>query len=189
MTVVPESVVAAMLPVGLGSGINWYGYYMFHAGQNSPDRGALNETTASGAYNDVPRIDYEFQAPLGAYGQESAVMRRVRPFHFFLNAFGRRLAPMVVRSPDTVPDGPRDLETPRFSVRSLGDSGFLFFNNHVRQHAMSSHRDVQFSVALEQALGRTDLPFEKLFIEDGAYVDDVSVSDIVDFLQGEVLAA
>jgi len=48
---------------------------------------------------------------------------------------------------------------------------------------------VQFSVALEQALGRKDLPFEKLFIEDGAYVDDVAVKDIVDFLQGEVQAA
>lgn len=48
---------------------------------------------------------------------------------------------------------------------------------------------VQFSVALEQALGRKDLPFEKLFIEDGAYVDDVSVNDIVTFLQDEVQAA
>ena len=48
---------------------------------------------------------------------------------------------------------------------------------------------VQFSVALEQALGKKDLPFEKLFIEDGAYVDDVSVGDIVDFLAGEVQAA
>lgn len=48
---------------------------------------------------------------------------------------------------------------------------------------------VQFSVALEQALGRKDLPFEKLFIEDGAYVDDVSVADIVSFLAGELQTA
>lgn len=48
---------------------------------------------------------------------------------------------------------------------------------------------VQLSVALEQALGRKDLPFEKLFIEDGAYVDDVSVNDIVSFLAGELLVA
>lgn len=48
---------------------------------------------------------------------------------------------------------------------------------------------VQFSVALEQALGRKDLPFEKLFIEDGAYVDDVSVSEVTDFLAGELQAA
>jgi len=44
---------------------------------------------------------------------------------------------------------------------------------------------VQFSVALEQALGRKDLPFERLFINDGAYVDDVSVQGITDFLAEE----
>lgn len=48
---------------------------------------------------------------------------------------------------------------------------------------------VQFSVALEQALGKKDLPFEKLFIEDGAYVDDVSVAEIADFLVAETEAA
>jgi len=48
---------------------------------------------------------------------------------------------------------------------------------------------VQFSVALEQALGRKDLPFEKLFINDGAYVDDVTVAQIVAFLAAEAQAA
>lgn len=48
---------------------------------------------------------------------------------------------------------------------------------------------VQFSVALEQALEKQDLPFEKLFIEDGAYVDDVSVAEIADFLITETEAA
>lgn len=47
---------------------------------------------------------------------------------------------------------------------------------------------VQFCVALEQALGRKGLPFEKLFISDGAYVDDVSVAQVVDFLAAEQVA-
>ena len=47
---------------------------------------------------------------------------------------------------------------------------------------------VQFCVALEQALGRKGLPFEKLFIDDGAYVDDVSVAQVVDFLAVELVA-
>lgn len=47
---------------------------------------------------------------------------------------------------------------------------------------------VQFCVAVEQALDKKGLPFEKLFIEEGAYVDDVSVSDVVKFLQGELQA-
>ncbi len=48
---------------------------------------------------------------------------------------------------------------------------------------------VQFSVALEQKLGRKDLPFEKLFIQDGTYVDDVSVAEITEFLMTELQAA
>jgi acyl carrier protein len=45
---------------------------------------------------------------------------------------------------------------------------------------------VQFCVALEQALGKKGLPFEKLFIRDGSYVDDVAVSEVVTFLEAEL---
>lgn len=48
---------------------------------------------------------------------------------------------------------------------------------------------VQFAVALEQALGQKGLPFEKLFIQDGNYVEDMAVTDIVAFLQKEMSAA
>ena len=139
---------AAMLPVQLGSGANLYGYYMFHGGQISPTHDEMEETTAIGAYNDLPLIDYDFQAPLGAYGQQHPVMGALRPFHFFLNAFGDRLAPMAVHQPEVISKGQEDLVTPRFSVRSLGNSGFLFFNNHVRQHAMAEQKDVRFAVDL-----------------------------------------
>jgi acyl carrier protein len=45
---------------------------------------------------------------------------------------------------------------------------------------------VQFAVAIEQAAGRKGLPFEKLFMKDGDYVDDVSLNQVVDFLCGEL---
>ena len=79
---------------------------------------------------------------------------------------------------DTVKDWDLELETP------IGPETTL-----IEDLAFESIDIVQFSVALEQALNRKDLPFEKLFIEDGAYVDDVSVTDIVDFLETEVQAA
>jgi acyl carrier protein len=41
---------------------------------------------------------------------------------------------------------------------------------------------VQLVVALEKRLGRKGLPFEKLFMQDGDYVDEISVREIVDFL-------
>jgi acyl carrier protein len=45
---------------------------------------------------------------------------------------------------------------------------------------------VQFAVAIEQAAGRKGLPFEKLFMKDGGYVEDVKVSEVVEFLCGEL---
>jgi acyl carrier protein len=45
---------------------------------------------------------------------------------------------------------------------------------------------VQFAVAIEQAADRKGLPFEKLFMQDGDYVDDVRLSQVVDFLCDEL---
>jgi hypothetical protein len=159
--------VAAMLPVELGSGVNLYGYYMFHGGQNSPDHGSLEENTSIGAYNDLPMIDYDFQAPLGAYGQQHAVLARVRPFHDFLEAFGSDLAPMVVHAPDMLPKDSADLATPRFSVRSIGDRGFLFVSNYVRQYPMAVQKDTQFSIRLPG--GTVTIPSAPVDIPSGAY--------------------
>jgi beta-galactosidase len=139
--------IASMLVVQIGSGVNLYGYYMFHGGVNPPG-GPWEETTASGGYNDVPRRDYDFQAPIGAFGQQRAVLGKLRMVHLFLHAFGAQLAPMGVRTPARVPSGSNDLGTPRWAVRSAGDSGFLFFNNHVRQYAMPARRNVRFQVRL-----------------------------------------
>jgi beta-galactosidase len=157
----------AMLPVQLGSGANLYGYYMFHGGQISPTHDELEESTAIGAYNDLPLIDYDFQAPIGGYGQQHPVMGRLRPFHFFLNAFGDRLAPMAVHPPEVISKGQEDLVTPRFSVRTLGNSGFLFFNNHVRQYAMAEQKDLRFAVELPG--GTLAFPSTPITIPTDAY--------------------
>lgn len=79
---------------------------------------------------------------------------------------------------DTVADWDLDLEDPIGATTTL-----------IEDLAFESIDIVQFSVALEQALGRKDLPFEKLFIQDGNYVDDVSVTEITEFLSAEVAAA
>jgi hypothetical protein len=147
-TVVSPDDIASMLPVQIGSGINMMGYYMFHGGRNPQGRTSLEESTMSGGYNDTPKISYDFQAPLGPDGQQRPVLARLRPFHYFLNDFGAQLAPMAVHKPNTTPASAGDLSTPRLSVRSQGDSGFLFFNNHVRQYAMPMQKQLRFSVKL-----------------------------------------
>ncbi len=140
--------IGAMLPVQLGSGVNLYGYYMFHGGRNPQGLGNLEENALLGAYNDCPMINYDFQAPYGQYGQTHPVLNKILPYHNFLKSFGDRLAPMIVHNPEIESKGRDDLTTARWSVRSTGDSGFLFLSNHVRQYAMSEQKNIRFSVKL-----------------------------------------
>ena len=169
-TLVSSDDIASMLPVQLGSGVNLLGYYMFHGGRNphqDDGRAPMQESTASGGYNDTPQISYDFQAPLGPDGQQREVLTKLRPFHLFLQAFGERLAPMTVRRPEAVPANAAELKTPRFALRAQGDSGFLFVNNHVRQYAMPDFADVRFSVQLP---GQTlSLPQQGLTLKNGDY--------------------
>lgn len=41
---------------------------------------------------------------------------------------------------------------------------------------------VQLVVSIEQAFNRKGLPFEKLFMQDGDYVSEIEVQEIVNFL-------
>lgn len=41
---------------------------------------------------------------------------------------------------------------------------------------------VQLAVALEHGFNQKGLPFEQLFMKDGDYVDEIRVSEVVDFL-------
>jgi hypothetical protein len=159
--------IGAMLPTQLGSGANLYGYYMFHGGRNPKGLTNLEENTSIGGYNDLPQINYDFQAPFGENGEPHAVLGALRPIHYFLHEFGGALAPMMVHVPASVPQGKDDLTIPRWSVRSAGDSGFLFFNNHVRQHPMAAQKDVQFSVKLPS--GALTFPSHSITVPPEAY--------------------
>lgn len=161
----PED-IAAMLPVELGSGVNLYGYYMFHGGRNPEGDTTLEESDLNGGYNGLPVINYDFQAPYGQYGQPNPVLDLIRPWHEFLNAFGGRLAPMSVHRPEVTPKGRDDLVTPRWAVRSSGRSGFVFLSNHVRQYAMAEQKATRFRIDLPG--GALTFPSQPVDIADGA---------------------
>lgn len=152
----PESVQAHAI-VTLGGGANWLGYYMYHGGSNPIGKHAyLHEFT-------VPRISYDFQAPVREYGQLNESYHRLRALHLFLDAFGEKLAPMAVSLPDGVaPIAPEDTDTVRYAARSRDGSGFLFLNNYQDHVAMRDHKEVRFllelpeeSLALPQMQGLT----------------------------------
>lgn len=160
--------IAAMLPVMLGSGVNLYGTYMFQGGENPEGKlTTLEESQATGYPTDVPIKSYDFQAPLGEFGQERESFRKLKVFQYFLNDFGDQLAPMIVYAPAKVPKNPADLTVPRASVRSRGDQGFIFFNNYVRGSTMPERPATQFEIRLPHDTLR--VPLRPINIPSGAY--------------------
>ncbi|AZK48987.1 hypothetical protein EIM92_11065 [Paenibacillus lentus] len=140
----PES-VSAMSLMKIAGGCNFIGYYMFHGGTNPVGRsGYLNEST-------TPRITYDFQAPIGEFGQIRESNHQLRLLHYFLRAFGDRLAPL----PTVLPEGateltPENTDTLRYALRTDGKSGFIFVNNYQDHVEMKGHDDVQFDLQLSE---------------------------------------
>ena len=132
--VYPEDAYSMAL-VKLGSGSNLLGYYMYHGGTNPEGvLHTLNEvqTSPGTANNDLPQVTYDFQAPLGEFGQTYPQYYMLRPLHLFMQDFGETLAPMEAQFP-----APQDLkrgqdDVLRWAIRSQGDSGFVFINNYER---------------------------------------------------------
>ena len=166
--VVEADDIAALTVAGIGSGVNLYGYYMFHGGANP--QGALStleESQATGYPNDLPQIDYDFNAPLGEFGQERESYRKTRLLHLFLNVYGSELAPMAAFAPAMQPRDAADTTTPRIAVRSDGSSGFIFVNNYVRQLAMPARPGFQVKVRL--AGGELRVPAKAIDVPANTY--------------------
>ena len=66
----------------LGSGSNGIGYYMYHGGSTPKQIGGV------GSFQDepmgMPKVSYDFQAPLGEFGLEGKMYRNLRLLHSFL---------------------------------------------------------------------------------------------------------
>jgi hypothetical protein len=146
----PEDVESTTL-VKLGSGSTLPGYYMYHGGINPEGRDTTmmeQQDTVMTNFNDLPTRNYDFQAPLGAFGQIRPQYHLLRRLHLFLADFGEGFAHMGEALPDVLP-GPRgDSTTLRWAVRSNGMSGYVFVNNYERGLAMPVQRGVQFKLSL-----------------------------------------
>ncbi len=133
----------------LGSGSNGIGYYMYHGGSTPKQIGGV------GSFQDepmgMPKVSYDFQAPLGEFGLEGKMYRNLRLLHSFLADFGDRLAPMETVLPEgwqkMKPDNRDDL---RWAVRMKDDKGFVFMINF-QDHDTLRHdmRDLQLKLDLK----------------------------------------
>ena len=141
--------IAAMTVTGLGAGANLYGYYMFHGGSNPQGRlTTLEESRGNQEWSDLPVVSYDFQAPLGEFGQMHGSFRRIKLIHQFVNEFGSDLATMVPVLPEAVPSAPQDKSTPRVAARTRGDRGFIFINNYLRLDPLPERKDLQIGLSL-----------------------------------------
>jgi beta-galactosidase len=145
----PKDIESTSL-VKIGSGNNLQGFYMYHGGTNPAGKvTTLQESQATNYWNDVPVKSYEFQAPLGEFGQIAPHYHSLRLQHLFFRDFGQSLAEMTTYLPAKEPFGSKDAETLRWSVRTDGLSGFVFVNNYQRLQKMPAKTNVQFQVKLK----------------------------------------
>lgn len=143
--VYPEDAYS-MAVVKLGSGSNLLGYYMYHGGTNPESMTGitLNETvhTLGTANNDLPVKSYDFQAPLGEFGQPGKHYCLLRKLHLFMYDWGEQLAPMEASFP-----GPQDVrqgydDSLRWAVREKDGAGFIFINNYERLQPLTAKKNV-----------------------------------------------
>src|SRR5450756_2213055 len=80
----PKDAEATTL-IKLGSGSTLLGYYMYHGGVNPEGKlTTLMESQDTGYWNDMPVKNYDFQAPLGQYGQIRGQYHLLRRLHVCL---------------------------------------------------------------------------------------------------------
>lgn len=124
--IVPPESLAPLIVRTLGSGSNGIGYYMYHGGSTPVIDGHFFNEQSGG----LPRINYDYQAPIGEFGQTRSSHRSLRLLHLLLNAYGDVLAPMQTILPENVSSmTPDNITHLRYAVRADGNRGFVFMHN------------------------------------------------------------
>jgi beta-galactosidase len=137
----------------LGSGANGIGYYMYHGGSTPKGKHSFMSDEAYG----LPKISYDFQAPVGEYGQVREGFHRLKLLHFFIHDFGDLLAPMQTVLPENAGNlVPEDISHLRYAVRVKDNSGFLFLNNFQDDTTMQDQKNIQLKIKTGQ--GHVSIP-------------------------------
>lgn len=85
----------------------------------------LQESRATGYLNDLPEINYDFNAPIRQYGTISDSYREIKLLALFLNDFGEDMASLRSEIP-TIRILPGDMHTVRTACRHDADHGYVF---------------------------------------------------------------
>ncbi|BBE19498.1 beta-galactosidase [Aquipluma nitroreducens] len=141
--IVEQKSFDAMMNRCLGSGANGLGYYMYHSGSTPRgDRYYFSDE----AYG-LPKISYDFQAPIGEFGQVREGFQRLKLINRFAQEFGDLLAPMTTVLPENAPIlKPENVTDLRYAVRIKDNSGFLFVNNFQDDLKTTDKPDIQIAI-------------------------------------------
>lgn len=140
----PYKSVDAMANIKLGSGCNFLGYYVFQGGTNPIGKHGtyMNESQ-------ITKLSYDYQAPLGEFGQIRESYQRLKLLHYFCSSFGTKLCTMITALPNGASMIPADnLDTLRFAVRTDGESGFLLINNFQDHEVCQPKRDEKITIQM-----------------------------------------
>ena len=140
----PYESVDALANIKLGSGCAMLGYYMYRGGTTP-----TGERTPFLNENQVSKRSYDYQAPIGEFGQRRASYYRLRTLHDFCTSFADELLGSVTVLPESVVEmQPDDADTLRFCARVKNGSGFLFLNNFQDHLELPARRDEQVTLRL-----------------------------------------
>ena len=142
----PYESVDAMANVKLASGCNFLGYFMYRGGSNP--RGAttpfLNECQC-------PKISYDYQAPIGEFGQLRPSYYRLKALHQLARSHQALLCGLDTALPEGAEAiAPEDVTTLRYAARTDGRQGFLFLNNYQDHVCCTEKRDETIRIRTQE---------------------------------------
>ncbi|WP_407936269.1 beta-galactosidase [Litchfieldia alkalitelluris] len=148
----PYESVDAMAEMKVAGGCNFVGYYVFHGGSNPKGKRTsfLNEHA-------TPKISYDYQAPIGEFGQIRDSYKRLKRQHYFYKTVEKEFCKTKTILPyDTREMDPYEIETLRYAVRADGNSGFVFINNY-QDHVETKNQE-DFAITVKLATENIRLP-------------------------------
>lgn len=133
----------------LGSGANMLGYYMYHGGTNGIGKfSTLQESRETGYLNDLPILNYDYQAPIGEYGQIRQPFKQLKLLHMFVKDYGAFLTTTDTVIIDEDKLFPENVEDLRCSIRYKENSGYVFLNNYQRSVSLPTRKNVNIEIEL-----------------------------------------
>lgn len=139
----------------LGAGASLLGYYMYHGGVNPEGKySTMQESIATGYFNDLPEKSYDFQTCIRENGKINPSFHALKKYHIMMNSFCELLAKTQAFLPIQCPSSAEDMETPRICIRYDEEQkyGFIFINNHQRLRTMNPIQDLNITIETKEEM-------------------------------------